>query len=495
MSLRLRFLLDTNILLPLQDSYIALDENLKNVVRLVGVGGHQLLYHPASVTDIQRDKDADRRSRTLDRLGQYQQLEGLPPCPWNTGSELPNDACDNEILYALACDAVHALITEDRGIHAKARGRGLEGRVHSIQTAEDWLRRLHEPTEVHLPNIEDVHLYSLSPELPEDFFNSLRKDYQQPPFDEWFARKAQEGRHAWVCRGEGGSLGAICIYAIQENEKINNAGEILPGKSLKLCTFKVGEPVRGRKIGELFLKAAFRYASENKCAHIFVHGNAEKQPYLATLLEEFGFSPRGDYGDDLVWVKEHPVRAPVLDIEANEYVRRYFPHFRQDAGVGKYLVPIQPAYHDILFPDYSSPRKKQLHLFDEPQKHVGNAIKLAYLCHTPTTTVAPGDILLFYRTHDEKLVTTLAVVDDFKILADPADIATLVSRRTVYSVEDIERMAEQDVKVILFRLIKHVRSPVTYKELQARGIVSGSIMSLLKLDETRYRSLANAAGI
>lgn len=495
MSLRLRFLLDTNILIPLQDSLIALDENLKNIVRLAGVGGHHLLYHPASETDIQRDKNAARRGRTLDRLGQYQRLEGAPPCPWNKGSESPNDACDNEILYALACNAVHALITEDRGIHAKARTRGLEGRVHSIQTAEDWLRRLHESTEVHLPNIEDVPLYSLTPKLHESFFNSLREDYQVPPFNDWFGRKAQDGRHAWVYRDDNNLLGAICIYAIQENETINNVGDILTGKSLKLCTFKVGEPVRGRKIGELFLKAAFRYASENKCTHVFVHGNAEKQPYLAILLEEFGFVPRGDYGGDLVWVKEHPVDAPVLDIDAKEYVRRYFPHFRQDAGISKYLVPIQPEYHDILFPDYSSPRKKQLQLFDEPQRHVGNAIKLAYLCHTPTTTVIPGDILLFYRTHDEKLFTTIAVVEDFKILADPADIATLVSRRTVYSVADIERMAVQDVKVILFRLIKHVRSPVAYKEMQSRGIVSGSIMSLLKLDDTRYWRLADAAEI
>ena len=33
---------------------------------------------------------------------------------------------------------------------------------------------------------------------------------------------------------------------------------VLDGDALKLCTFKVGEKVRGRKIGELFLKAAFR---------------------------------------------------------------------------------------------------------------------------------------------------------------------------------------------------------------------------------------------
>ena len=44
MAQRLRFLLDTNVLIPLQDSFQVLEQNLANFVRLAGVGGHQLLY-------------------------------------------------------------------------------------------------------------------------------------------------------------------------------------------------------------------------------------------------------------------------------------------------------------------------------------------------------------------------------------------------------------------------------------------------------------------
>lgn len=492
-SNRLRFLLDTNILIPLQDSYLVLNENLQNFIRLANVGGHQLIYHPASLEDINRDNDTERRNRTLPRLKQYQKLDSAPTCPWNTGNESSNDACDNEILYALECNAAHALITEDKGIHAKARLRGLSGRVYNIQTAEDWLRRLHEPKEVKLPNIEDTPLYALSPELPGIFFDSLREDYQ--PFDNWFSKKAQEGRHAWVCRDENSKLGAICIYAVQENEKITDEGRVLVGKSLKLCTFKVGEGVRGRKIGELFLKAAFRYASENVCAYVFVHGNAEKQPYLVNLLDEFGFCDTGNYGADKVWVKEHPVVPPTDSLPAKEYVRRYFPHFRQDEGVAKYLIPIQPDYHNILFPDFISQKIRQLQLFSSMQSHVGNAIKLAYLCHAQTKNIEPGDIILFYRSRDEKSLTTIAVVDDFKILNDPTEIAALVSRRTVYSFNQISTMSEKNVKVILFRLIKHLQKPIPLEELMHRGILSGAPQSIVKLDESKYRSLANATRI
>jgi catechol 2,3-dioxygenase-like lactoylglutathione lyase family enzyme len=75
---RLRFLLDMNILIPLQDSMLFLQPSLANFVRLAGVGGHQLLYHPASKIDIERDKNISRRSRTLERLAQYTLLEGEP---------------------------------------------------------------------------------------------------------------------------------------------------------------------------------------------------------------------------------------------------------------------------------------------------------------------------------------------------------------------------------------------------------------------------------
>ena len=492
MTLRLRFLLDTNILIPLQDSYVILERNLANFVRLASVGGHQLLYHPASVSDIQRDRDTTRKERTLKRLAQHIKLENPPSCPWNTAVTSANDACDNDILYALECEATHALVTEDRNLHTKARDRGLAHRVYTIQTAEDWLRRLHETAEVRLPNIHDVPLHTLTPFLRHVFFNSLREGY--PTFDAWFREKAREGRHAWVYRDDTDAVAALCIYVVQENEQINDEGEVLSGRALKLSTFKVGELVRGRKIGELFLKAAFWYATNNACGHIFVHGNVERHGYLIELLEDFGFRKRGFYRGDMVLVKEHPDTPPQPHLAPTEYVRLYYPHFRHDEAVAKYLVPIQPRYHQILFPDYASPGKQQLQLFYSVN-NVGNAIKLAYLCHTPTKTIRAGDLLLFYRTDDERAVTTLGIVDQFEILTDAPRIASLVSRRTVYSQSEIDAMAKKQTKVILFRFIQHFPRSVTYDELLRQDIVTGPIQSLRRIDETRYKRLVQISGM
>lgn len=489
MSLRLRFLLDTNILIPLQDSYRVLEPNLANFVRLANIGGHQLLYHPATVADFRRDSDEQRLKRNLQRLTQYPQLDNPAPCPWNTSSTSKNDACDNEILYALECDAVHALVTEDRGIHAKARTRGLRDRVYTIQTAEDWLRRLHEPRQVVLPNIEDVPLHSLTPQLSREFFDSLRQGY--PGFDDWFRSKARENRRAWIYRDEYGYVAALCVYAMQTGEVINDTQEHLDGDALKLCTFKVGEKVRGRKIGELFLKAAFRYATERSCEHLFIHADAERQDDLLRLLDDFGFTQQGTYQSDLVLVKDHPRIAPEgAGIDPLEYAQLYFPHYRLDAAVRKFIVPIQPQYHDVLLPDYSP---HQARLF-AAHNNVGNAIKLAYLCHAQTNAIRPGDILLFYRTIDEKAVTSIGVVDKFKVLQDAAEIASLVSRRTVYSQEEIEDMAATQTKVILFRLVEHLPRQVSYTQLQRDCDIAGPIQSIRRVQDAQFTKILNAAG-
>ena len=462
---------------------VALQPSLTNYVRLCNTHGHQLLYHPASTEDIRRDTDDNRRRRTLERLRQYTELQAGPACPWNTPETSVNDACDNEILYALERDAAHALVTEDQGVHRKARERGIGNRVYFIQSADDWLRRLHEPGEIQLPNIDDVELHTLTDQLAEPFFTSIRADYAS--FDNWFRRKAMEGRRAWIYRnGVDQTIAAICIYAVQTNERITDDGMVLNGDALKLCTFKVGEVVRGRKIGELFLRAAFQYATRHQCASIFLHANPARQKHLTSLLKDFGFRHAGDYRGDGVYVKDHPIAPPAPLEDVFDYLRRYYPHYMSGPTVQKFLVPIRPEFHDILFPDYQDPG----HALPEghPRRHVGNAIKLAYLCHTPSKQPRRGDIVLFYRSHDMRAVTTLGVVEQYEWSESADEIARIVSRRTVYSDRQIEEMAQRETKVMLFRLIRHLDNPIAFATLRRLRVVSGSIQSIIRISNESF---------
>ncbi len=488
----MRFLLDTNILIPLEDSNIPLPPGLANFVRLAQEHGHTLVFHPASEEDINRDRDEARRARTRDRLAQYTRLDGISPCPWNTPETSPNDACDNSILYELKCHAAHYLITEDIKIHKKAVHHDIGHRVYGIQAAEDFLRRLYEPTSVRLPNIKDVPLHSLTQQLSDEFFKSLREDYK---FDEWFNHHAAEGRRAWVYWTDSDRLGALCIYARKVDDDLTGHGNILPGASLKLCTFKVGEGCRGRKIGELFLKAAFRYATENGLENIFIHGNPNKQDILFQLLSDFGFTEFGRYEDDVVYVKKHPVVAPSdspSDLSAFEYFRRYFPHFRQDRSIKKFVIPIRPEYHRILFSDYASPCDPQMALFNSTHT-ASNAIKQAYLCHAQSRQISPGDVVLFYRSKDEMAVTSIGIVERYETLENANEIVDRVRRRTVYSMTEIEGMARKPTKVMLFRLVKHFVHPPSFDWLTQNRVVSGNIQTIREIDDDAYQRLISQA--
>ena len=482
----MRFLLDTNILIPLEDSNQVLETGLANFVRLANENGHQLIHHPASETDFLRDTDPKRLKQNLNRIKQYPRLDHPPVCPWNTPDTKPNDAADNEILYALKCSAVHALVTEDRGIHDKAKAHGLVEHVYTIQTAEDLLRRLHARVTVELPNIQEVPLYALTPYLETEFFNSLRQGY--PKFNDWFCSKAKDGERAWVSWEKENQIGALCIYARQNNEVITDDGMRLMGSALKLCTFKVGDAVRGKKIGELFLKAAFRHASENQIENIFIHGDVVRHHFLFEMLQDFGFFRAGSHpgsdGRDAVYLKKHPIHPPHDEIDPFLYLRSYFPHFRHDASIAKYIVPIQPKYHQILFVDF----EKQLQLFD-PVNSAGNAIKLAYLCHAPTKKMQPGDIVLFYRSCDVMAITSLGVVECYETFQDADLIAGKVKRRTVYNMEDIKIMAARETRVMLFRLIRHFSVPLSHTWLMQNDIIKRPPQSIMRSSNEAFEKV------
>lgn len=486
-----RILLDTNIVIPLEDSSQVLEESLSLLTRLAHDNGHQLIVHPASYDDINRDADIQRRTISMSRIRKYSVLQDAPALANEERVQLglrqhdENDRVDNVIVYAIYRDAANILISEDRGIHKKAASIGIGDRVHYIQQAAAFLENLHARVEVALPNIEEVPIHQL--DLASSFFDSLRAGY--PGFDEWYRRTARSGRSAWVHRDDHGQLGAIAIYKEEINPIVTDENRALRGRVLKLCTFKVGESLRGRKLGELLLKASFRYATCNNYEFIYLTMRPDEQEFLQDLCEDFGFYYYGRYSGDAVFVKDHPASPPVVEIDAMDYHRRFYPHFRCDEAVAKFIVPIRPEFHEILFPDIQN----QPSLFVTAT--AGNAIKQAYLSHARILGIKPGDILLFYRSHDQMAITSIGIVEMAEDLKDRDKILQLVSKRTVYSYEDIESMAHKKTKVILFRLAIHLQRPISYKWLLEFGMVRGQIQTIRRIDNVNFGQLVNEWGI
>ena len=328
------------------------------------------------------------------------------------------------------------------------------------------------------------------------FFNSLRESY--PEFNAWYHKVAKEGRNAWVISNDSGAFGAvtpraIVIYKEEANPSFDN--QTIPGKGMKLCTFKVGEEVRGRKIGELFLKTAMEHARQAGLEFIFItmQPNKRENQYLEDLCIDFGFRKIDTYeGKDDVFVKKQPSDPPLRDgLTPFQYHRTHSPCFFAGEDVGKFMVPIQPRYHEILFPEAQRQRQLPVSL----PESAGNAVKKAYLCRAQTRQIQTGDVLLFYRSSDSRAITTIGIVEKAEILTGCDRIMSMVSKRTVYSYEEVAKeFGNGETLVLLFRVARHLgKNEVAYERLKEIGAVSGPIQSIQNISHEKFLEVANEA--
>src|SRR5262249_27152780 len=85
------------------------------------------MVHEAARDDIQRDKDAQRRRISLSKLDKFQTIKkvrGLDQAELERkfGSlARPSDIVDATLLDSLERGAADFLVTEDRGLHERAR--------------------------------------------------------------------------------------------------------------------------------------------------------------------------------------------------------------------------------------------------------------------------------------------------------------------------------------------------------------------------------------
>lgn len=486
----MKILIDTNIIIPLEDSSLELKEKFAELCRLTS-GTDQLLIHPSSYEDINQDKDEIRRNNMLARLSKYILLKDLPHLSENDELNLfgkprkRNDEADNLILYSLYKQCAHWLITEDAGLIKKSRVIGENDRVLTVEQAINALKKRSSEENVRYPLVEDALCRTL--DIKNPVFDSLRNGYSG--FDEWFDDGAREGRKAWLCR-DGDAVHSLCIYKIENDEIVTNDNRALPGKLLKLCTFKVVK--HGVKLGELMLKQAFNYASSNNIDHIYLTVEPDEHVQLDNLLKDFGFTEFGTdrKGRDIVYTKPSHYSADDSHLSDFEFSMRYYPSVRYKDNDG-YIIPIKPQYHSILFPEL----EKQRNLFSNINNSAGNAIKQAYVCHAPIKSIKTGDLVFFYRTQDEMEITTYGIVEKFVIESDPDKIYQWVAKRTVYSYENIEEMSGTDVKIILFRLLGHLDSRISYKRLLKLGVLSGPAQSITTIPRDKINCFLDEVNV
>ena len=186
--------------------------------RLASGQGHQLCVHPATALDLGRDRDGLRAELREKLASKYVSLDSPP----QISSHLENvvgsveigshDWVDHALLAAVSADAVDYLVTEDQGIHAKARRLELENRVLTVNEAVSVLRDLYDTTPETPPLVRAVTCHELDSSDP--IWESFRTEYEG--FDSWLVGCKREGRRAWVIEAGSRYAGVSIVKADQD---------------------------------------------------------------------------------------------------------------------------------------------------------------------------------------------------------------------------------------------------------------------------------------
>jgi ribosomal protein S18 acetylase RimI-like enzyme len=484
-------LLDTNVLIPAEptssDDVEPNTSAIAELLRAVGQGGHRVFVHSASVRELLADSNVSRAAMRRLLLKKYTELPQPPPLSDRLVAELtlPKSGSNHEVdlllLSAVEASAVDHLVTEDDGIHRRARRVGLGDRVVTVADALVMVRALFPTIPEPPPLVSPVPAYKLDERDP--IFASFRFDY--PTFDDWLIKCKREHRQAWTVEVAGRYAG-ICIV---KDEIPNEYG--FPGKTLKICSLKIADQFRGYRYGELMLKTIFAYSVQNSYRGIFVEVFGKHQ-VLVDLLRDFGFEDAGESAkSERVLYKELiPEPEATRELAPLEFNIKYGPHAITLVGARAFIVPIQPRYHRLLFPEL----ERQLQLATESHPF-GNSIRKAYLSHSPIRKVSPGDLLLFYRSVSNQGVMSIGVAEGSLVSPDPAAITRFVGKRTVYSYAEIQRMAGRDVLAMLFRQARGLNEPWGLDLLKRAGIIRRAPQSFAEIPAEAVNWIASQLNV
>jgi predicted nucleic acid-binding protein len=493
----MRILIDTNIFIERETDAI-LSENLQRLMRLLNEIHASIVIHPLSHQEIEGNKDEKRKQVMLSKIKTYPLLD-YPPNPdgdenYYQSLEISSQyrgKIDDSILYALFKNAVDYLITEDRGIHRKAAKLGLTDRVLLISEAiQDLAKFSIDDRILTTPALRVVPAHNLN--FNDPIFDSLKQDYH-PYFPQWFEKICREGRKCFVNYRDDGSLGAVLNYKF-ENEFIDSVPPLPKERRLKLSTFIVSHI--GQRIGELFIRLAVEIAIQNRINEIYLTHFIKQEDRLVDLISEYGFKNVGLYkGKEPIFLKYliAPSNAS-SHISPQKISKLYYPSFYDGDKQQKFLIPIQPSYHRRLFTDYRRRQTSISEYFGEFYTE-GNSIKKVYITHSKIQKIKPGDLILFYRSQDIRGITSLGVVEEVCTnLSDLEQIAPLVTRRTVYSRAEIEKM-KKPLTIILFTHHFHFTRSLGYKQLYESHILTGPPQAISELNDEKYKWIFERSGI
>lgn len=380
-----------------------------------------------------------------------------------------NSKIDNQILFQVYSGRVNYLITNDKGILRKAKDLYMGDCVFSTY---DFLKKIEElyPTLIDYPilSIKLTRIGELN--FSDDFFDSLREDYNGVEFNNWLKRKSNE--KAYVFRKEGKIRGFLYLKIEEENEDYSDINPCLnPAKRLKIGTFKIDST--GLRVGERFLKIIFDFALKSKVEEIYVtlfENKRDEVKILKKLLMKWGFIIHGNKmsNGELVLTKN------LKNYDFNKDVRFNYPLSKPNCNYG--VLPIDSSFHTDLFPDLFL-KNEDMRLYIE--KPCGYAIEKVYVCRYYNSTWTPGDLLVIYRMGERwpkkytSVVTGYCILEEIHKANSIDEFLKLCKNKTVFTKEELHDFYEnKNYKIVIKVLyLNSLKTKVTLGDLEYNNIV------------------------
>ena len=470
-----KILLDTNMMIYLLDDHI-LDEKISKLTKILyDSGKYMIAVHPNTIVEARKIKDKNKKDIFISKLEVYKIIENPPKVTENfnkkVGCKNENDLIDNEMLYAVVRNCVSYFITNDKGLLKKAELLKLNDRVLSINDAIEKFKQ-EEKVNVETPVfIKKEFLYNM--DLNDDFFTTLRFDYKG--FDNWFIKKQRNEEMAYITMTRENKVSSFLMLKEEDEKEDYSSFEkpFLPAKRIKVSTFKVSDT--GKKIGECFIKIMVHEAIQKNVDEIYVT-TFEKQESLIYLLKQYGFylfTHKNTTKSDDTIEKEAVFVKNIKDKSQYPYV--------QIKNQGIFVFPVIPKYHKLLFED--AEREYQISIDDTQGKNTSaNAIKKAFISNAKIKKIKPGDIVLFYASHNKKAITALGIIETtWNEFESQEEIFNMVRKRTAYDEKELKKVAKLDSLVIMFKHYITFKNPITYDFLYNNGIVNGYIQGPISI--------------
>ncbi len=478
-----KILLDTNMMIYLLDDHI-LDEKISKLTKILYDSDKYIIaIHPNTIVEARKIKDQNKKNIFISKLEVYKIIENPPRATEDfnkqVGFKNKNDLIDNEMLYAVERNCVSYFITNDKELLKKAEILKLNDRVLSI---DDAINKFKEEEKVIVETpvfIKKEFLYNM--DLNDDFFTTLRFDYKG--FDNWFIKKQRKEEMAYVTMTKENKVTSFLMLKEEDENEDYSAFEkpFSPAKRIKVSTFKVSDT--GKKIGECFIKIMVNEAIQKNVDEIYVT-TFEKQESLIYLLKQYGFK--------LFTHKNTTKSDDTIEREAiyvkNIKDKSQYP-FVQLKDQGIFVFPVIPKYHKLLFED--AEESYQISIDDTQGKNTSaNAIKKAFISNAKIKKIKPGDIVLFYASHNRKAITVLGIVEttwnDFE---SQEEIFNIVRKRTAYDEEELKLVTQLDSLVIMFKHYITFKNPITYDFLYNNGIVNGYIQGPISIEREDFEKI------